>query len=456
MIARETALKALGAYRRDKLWPKDYFSGLADNSTVHPSETALAMQIAKGVLQNMTLIDYCIAQFSSIALKKLEPRVHDILRMSVYQLAFLTRIPPSAAVNEGVALAKKYSNPKAAGFVNAVLRKAATASENGSLMKIEAETEQRRLSIEYSHPEWFVREVFSILGFEGAEAFLKANNASDTPITAQINTLRSNIDDALNIMRADGAQVSPHIWLENCAELFNTGRIANMEAYKKGLFYVQDAAARLAVAAASPKPGDFVIDGCAAPGGKSFAAAIAMENTGRVISFDITDTKLSRIRDGARRLGLCNIETLKSDASVRDENFFTCADIVFADVPCSGFGVIRKNPEIRYKTEKDIEGLPYLQESILSNLSGYVQPEGTLIYSTCTILKRENEDVVESFLSSHKEFCLEEFNLPAFGRVKGGMITLWPHKHGTDGFFICRLKRLGIGMSADGGLRVRK
>ena len=440
MTARETALKALGAYRREKTWPEETFRKLTQKTGISAIETALALQIIKGVLQNVALIDYYAACFSSIKLNKLEPLVHDILRISIYQLVFLTKIPKSAAVDEGVTLTKAYSNPRAAGFVNAVLRKTADAVGSGNLPKIEADTEFKRLSIKYSHPEWLIRELFDVLDPENAEAFLKSNNAADIPITIQINTLLSSADETLSVLRAENLRITRHEWLEGCADIFGARRFINLGAYERGLFFVQDAASGLAVIAADPKPDDFVIDGCASPGGKSFAAAIAMQNNGRVVAFDLTDKKLSRITEGAKRLKLDIIEPLKADASLPDDRFKESADIVLADVPCSGFGVIRKKPDIRYKTENDVSGLPDIQKRILSNLSSYVKPGGTLLYSTCTFLKRENEDVIEWFLDNHRKFCTDEFSLPGIGRAKGGKITLWPQLHGTDGFFKCKMR----------------
>ena len=437
VTARAAALRALGEYRRSGTWPDALLGG----SELSPRDMALAKQILRGVLQNMALCDWYAAHFSSIGLKKLEPRVLDILRISIYQLVFLTKIPPSAAVNEGVALARKHSNPRGAGFVNAVLRKAAQAAGHGELPDVTAETEQRRLAIKYSHPEWLVREFCELLGENGAEELLQANNAPDTPVTAQVNTLRANIADVLASLERGGVDASAHEWLEGCVEMRGAGSVERLETFKNGHIYIQDAAARISVMASGVKPGDFVIDACAAPGGKSFAAAIAMQNTGRIESCDIQAAKLRRIEDGAARLSLGIITAHHRDAAVRVSEYESAADVVIADVPCSGFGVIRKKPEIRYKQARDIETLPDIQKRILSNVSSYVKPGGTMLYSTCTVLKRENEDVIEWFLQNHSGFSPEDFTIPGAGHVFGGMVTLWPHVHGTDGFFICKLRR---------------
>ena len=439
--AREAAFRAFGAYRRGEARPELQYGFSGESSGMSASETALAMRILNGVMQNMAFCDYIASCFSSIELKKLHPLVLDILRISIYQIVFLTRIPHSAAVNEGVKLAKKYSNQRAAGYVNAILRKVSDCAANNRLPEAAGGNERQRLSVKYSHPEWLVGELCDILGQEDAEKLMRDNNSAHTPVTAQVNTLMADTDTVLSMLADDGVEAKKHDWLDSCVDLHSPGNITLLEAFKRGHVYIQDAAARLAVEAAAPEPGDFVIDGCAAPGGKSFASAIRMKNTGRIAACDVSAAKLSLIEGGAMRLGLSIIETMKKDATENDGGFLAMADVVIADVPCSGLGVIRKKPDIRYKAHSDISALPDIQIKILSNLSSYVKPGGTLLYSTCTILKQENEDVVEAFLRENREFSLAAFSLSGIGRFPGGMATLWPHIHGTDGFYICVMAR---------------
>ena len=443
MTSRQAALTALGAYRREKAWPEDTLCKLFGKTGLSGRDAALATRLVKGVLQNGALLDYYIDFFSAIKLSRLEPPVLDILRVSAYQIAFLDKIPSSAAVNEGVAIAKRRSGQRTANFVNAILRAIAGASEKNEMPEISFSTETERLSIQYSHPQWLVQELTGSIGKNGTEAFLKENNKSDTPVTVQANTLLANADELLSRLLSEGARAKKHDWMDGCLLLQAPGRIAGLQAYKDGLFYVQDLASRLTVLAAAPKPGDFVIDGCAAPGGKSFSSAIAMGGIGKVTAFDLNAFKLSRVTDGANRMKLGIVEANPADASTLDCTRTGKADVVFADVPCSGFGVIRKKPEIRYKAEAEIKGLPEIQRRILSNLSGCVKPGGKLIYSTCTVLKRENEDVVHWFLKNHPGFSAAGFSLPGIGSVGQGMITLWPQIHGTDGFFICKLVKEG-------------
>ncbi|MCL2227027.1 MAG: 16S rRNA (cytosine(967)-C(5))-methyltransferase RsmB [Oscillospiraceae bacterium] len=453
LSAREAALKVLGVYRRKKAWSDLALNSVIGSSGLSALETALATSLVYGVLQNMALCDFYAGHFSSMELKKLEPRVLDILRLSIYQIVFLTKIPHSAAVNEAVSLVRKFSNQRAAGYVNAMLRRISKAALEGGLPEVEG-SRLHILSVRYSHPEWLVKEMCDILGEGAAEEALIQNNSGNVPVTAQVNTLLTSTEHVLSLLESEGIEAGRHKWLDDCIELRGAGKITRLEAYKKGFIYVQDSAARLAVIAAAPKRGDFIIDGCAAPGGKSFTSALMIENEGLILACDVHGAKLRHIENGSKRLGVKIIDTIEMDASkdenhprvaayleAGDGNTRVLADIVLADVPCSGFGIIRKKPEIRYKSKQDIAGLPDLQGRILSSLSKYVSAGGTLLYSTCTVLRSENEDVIESFLRKNTEFALDGFSLPEIGDVPSGMITLWPHMHGTDGFFICKLKK---------------
>ena len=438
ITAREASLKAISAFRRTKKRTDETLSNFASNMS--GLDAALAYRITCGVIQNMALCDFYISQFSSLSKSKLQPHVGDILRLSVYQIVFLDKIPYSAIVNEAVALTVKYSNRRAAGFVNAVLRRIAEAATEGKLPNVSGKPIQR-LSVRYSHPEFLVKEFIELLGVEGAEKLLAVNNVPDTPITAQINTTRAGTDETIAILEADGISASHHSFLSDCIQLQGAGDITRLNAFKKGYFYIQDTAARLAVIAASPEKGGLIIDGCAAPGGKSFASAIMMDDCGQIKAFDRSQNRLTRVSSGAQRLGLGIIDAVIQDAEQPSQDLISRADTVLADVPCSGYGVIRRKPEIRYKDENETALLPAIQRSILKGLSKYVKSGGVLLYSTCTLLKRENEDVALWFLDENREFAFDDFSLPGGLRSENGMLTLWPHIHGTDGFFICKLRK---------------
>ena len=245
------------------------------------------------------------------------------------------------------------------------------------------------------------------------------------------------------MLTAEGVAVEPHPWLPDCLFLNGTGSLEHLEAFQKGYFYIQDAAAHLAVLAAAPQPGWRVLDACAAPGGKSFAAAIAMENRGSVTSCDIHPHKLRLIEAGYQRLGLDIIHANLLDGKERKAELLNSFDLVIADVPCSGLGIIRKKPDIRYKDPEPLENLPRVQAAILDNVADYVRPGGVLLYATCTLLERENEGGVRAFLDKQRDFTLEGFQVSGpFLDTDTGMLTCWPHRHGTDGFFFAKLRRI--------------
>lgn len=439
MDARETALLVLAACERQGAWSDGGLKKGIREARLDSRDSALATRLCYGVLQNKLLLDFYLSHFSSVKPSKMEIRVLSALRLGVYQLLFMDKIPASAAITESVSLARKHSkNPKAAGLVNAVLR--AVVRNLDTLPQPEGTTAQR-LSIQYSHPLWLTETFLSILGEEGTEALLKANNRQP-PTVAQVNTLKTTADRLQAVLEADGVSVTPHPTLANCLFLSGTGDLERLDSFRDGLFYVQDAAARMAVMAAGPKAGDKVLDLCAAPGGKSFAAALAMENRGEIVSCDLHPHKKELIEKGAARLGISILTAHTSDAREPRPEWNGQFDVVIADVPCSGLGIIRKKPDIREKDPKPLAGLPGIQREILSRAADYVRPGGVLLYATCTLLPRENEDVVRHLLEARKDFHTEEFLLPEpVGKAENGMTTLWPHIHDTDGFFIAKLRR---------------
>ena len=434
LSARGVALLALSACEKQGAWSDGYLKNILRSEGLDSRDAALATRICFGVLQNRMLLDFYIGRFSSVKPEKLENRVLCALRIAIYQLVFMNRVPQSAAVNESVTLARKYAkNPKAAGLVNAVLR--TVAREREQLPQPED------LATRYSHPEWLVKEFSIAAGEDELEALLAADN-DQPPTVAQVNTLKTTAQALMETLTAAGVTAAPHPWLSNCLILSGTGNLEALPAFQEGLFYIQDAAARLAVMAADPKPGMRVLDACAAPGGKSFAAALAMEGRGEILSCDIHPHKEKLIQTGADRLGLPMITPMTQDAKVCREDWEEGFDIVLADVPCSGLGIIRKKPDIRYKDSAPLAGLPAVQRAILENVSRYVRPGGVLLYSTCTVLKRENEAVVDDFIDRHFNFTLEAVELPApVGHLPDGMATLWPHRHGTDGFFFAKMRK---------------
>ena len=435
MGARETALCALIACRKEGAWSNGVLKEYIQRDKLDPRDASLATRLCYGVIQNRGKLDFYLKQLLTGKLKDLHPVVRDILHLGIYQIYEMDKIPDSAAVNESVTLTKKYSrNPRAASLVNGVLRSAVRSK--GAL------TEPASYADRYSHPEELITLLKGSLPKGTLEGMLIANNAAPQTVV-QVNGTRTTAAALLQQLEGEGVSAHPHGWMENCLVLERTGNIEQLSAFREGLFYVQDPASKLAVLCARlPKEGCRVLDCCAAPGGKSFAAAIAMEGNGSVTSCDIHPHKTGLIESGAARLGFDNIRACCQDGTAFRQEWEGQMDTVICDVPCSGLGIIRKKPDIRYKNLKELEQLPALQLTILKNQSRYVRPGGVLMYSTCTVLKRENEAVVEAFLKEHPDFCLEPLELPGeFEKNETGMLTLIPGQHDTDGFFICRLRR---------------
>ena len=435
MGARETALTALIACRKEDAWSNGVLKEYIRRDHLDRREAALATRLCYGVLQNRILLDHYLTQLLTGKLKTLHPALRDILHLGLYQLYFMDKIPVSAAVNESVSLAKKYCKKlqSAPGLVNGVLRSADRQRDSISQPKGYAE--------KYSHPQELVDLLKANVGKERLEKMLIANNATPET-TVQVNTLRTDMDSLLQRLLNEGVTAQKHSWMENCLVLSGTGSLEELESFREGLYYVQDPAAKLSVLCAQIPRNARVLDCCSAPGGKSFAAAMVLKGTGSIISCDIHPHKVPLIQAGAERLGIENLTAQVQDASCFIHQWEEQMDVVIADVPCSGYGIIRKKPDIRYKAPDTMVELPQLQLAILTNQARYVKKGGVLLYSTCTLLKRENEEVVEAFLNENREFTLEKLSLPKnFPENNTGMLTLVPGEYDTDGFFISRLRR---------------
>ena len=436
MGARETALNALIACRKEGAWSNGVLKEYIRRDRLDNRDAALASRLCYGVLQNRQKLDFYLKQLLTGKQNRLHPVVRDILHLGLYQMLEMTKIPVSAAVNESVELTKKYCpNPVAAKLVNGVLRNA--DRRKGTL------EEPVKLSDRYSHPESLIQLLRSYVGEELLEPMLRANNEAPD-ITIQVNTLKTDAETLTRALETQGVIAQPHSWMENCLVLRSTGALENLEVFRQGHFYVQDPAAKLSVLCAQlPQREDFyLLDCCAAPGGKSFAAAMAMGGKGHITSCDIHAHKTELIAKGASRLGLTNMTVCQQDASQPVSEWVGQMDAVIADVPCSGYGIIRKKPDIREKDPDTMVSLPALQLAILNNQAKYVKKGGLLLYSTCTLVRRENEGVVEKFLKANPEFCTEKLPLPAnFPTNESGMLKLVPGQYDTDGFFICCLRR---------------
>ena len=433
MAARETALNALITCRRQSGWSNAVLKQTIARDKLDSREAALATRLCYGVVQNRGRLDFYLRQLLTGSLKKLHPAVRDILHMGLYQIYDMDKIPDSAAVNESVTLARKYGAPGCDRLVNAVLRNAVRTK--GTLQ------EPTSYEDRYSHPAQLVSLLKTALPKGSLEGVLKANNEAPKTVI-QVNTLKTNGAALLEQLRREGVEAEPHGWMPECLVLGSTGSLEKLPSFQQGLFYVQDPASRLSVRCAGLQKGFRVLDCCAAPGGKSFAAAMAMAGTGSICSCDVHPHKIKLIENGASRLGIESLQARLQDASEFVPEWEGAMDAVLVDAPCSGLGIIRKKPDIRYRDLKENEALPALQKKILANQARYVKKGGVLLYSTCTLLPGENQEVVEDFLKTHPAFSLEKLPLPEiFPENTTGMLTLLPGQWDTDGFFISKMRR---------------
>ena len=436
--ARDTALEVLMQISSANAWSDGSLKRTIAKNRLDSRDAALATRLAYGVIQNRMLLDYYIGCYCTQRPNHLEPVILNILRIGAYQILFMDKIPHRAAVNEAVEMVKRHGRPKAAGLVNAVLRKFVTNWLD--MPALPEDSAARYLSVRYSHPQWLVQRLLNEIGREETEKFLQCNNEI-VPTTIQTNRLKIGNEELERELHGENVSVERHPWLDGCFTVSGTGDLESLPSFQTGHFMVQDAAARLAVLAAQPRPKDRVLDVCAAPGGKSFAMAIDMDDGGEILACDIHPHKLKLLENGAARLGIRSVRTALADGREPHAAWQGQADLVMADVPCSGLGIIRKKPGIRDKKPEELAPLPEIQQAILTNAATYVRPGGVLMYSTCTVLRAENEAVTDAFLAGHPGFMREAFALPGPIGTVNGQITLWPQRFGTDGFYICRMRK---------------
>ncbi len=438
MDARRLALNVL-----DKLEKNHQYSNIAvdhalSEGSLDAKDGKLFAALVYGVTENRITLDHIIDTMATLPPSKIERTTRNILRMGLYQLIFMDRIPPHAAINESVSLCNKRSR----GFVNAMLRGFERRRKDRPLHEAFAfpDREERPLeylSICYSYPIPLCQKLCDIFGFDKTEAMLRAWQKTP-PLTARTNTLKLSRDELCRQLTDQG--IAPELTEHAPHGIRTYSATPEQLGLEKGLCFVQDQASQICVAALGARPDETVIDMCSCPGSKSFGAAMDMENRGRILSFDLHQSKLSLVKNGAERLGISIIEVAERDGRNYSPELSGIADRVLCDVPCSGLGVVAKKPEIRYKSPEESARLPDIQLAILQNGARYVKPGGTLVYSTCTLAPEENEQNVARFLASAPDFSPCEFSVGALCS-SGGMMTLTPDTHGTDGFFIAKLKR---------------
>ena len=417
---------------------------LRQNGAMPPKDRALVTEIVNGTLRNLYYIDHVLNQFSKTKTEKMKPWVLAVLRTAVYQIYFM-KTPNSAACNEAVTLIGVRGLVPLKGFVNGVLRTVGREKDNIVLPK---EGTAEFLSIQYSHPLWLIKMWIAYFGYEETQKLCQANNCPPD-VTIRVNTLKIERDLLKKELEKSGATVTDGKIVPFALHLKKTADIGGLKTFKDGLFHVQDESSQLAVKVMDPQKGETILDLCAAPGGKSFTIAESMENEGKLISGDIYEHKMELISQGAERLGITIIEPRQQDATQWNEDYADAFDRVLVDAPCSGLGLMGKKPDIRMKKNGDeIDHLVPIQRQILENGAKYVKQGGILVYSTCTLCKKENEKNVEWFLKNHPDFVAEDITkfLPKEiwqETAEKGYLTLLPHKSNTDGFFIAKMKRKG-------------
>jgi 16S rRNA (cytosine967-C5)-methyltransferase len=431
------------------------YSGLELNKALLSSELSrpdagLATELVYGTIQRLNTIDYELSSRIKGWPGKVEPWVRSLLRMSYYQLRWLTRVPAHAAVDEAVRIAKKRGHAGIAGLVNGVLRGLIRDGVETLLPDKLSATE--RLSLIHSHPLWLVERWAAQFGLQITEEICAANN-EHPHASARINSMRIQRQQLLAAMTEAGLDVTPSPLANRGIIASKAGNLVQSDWYKEGLMTIQDESSMLVAAVADPKPGMLVLDCCAAPGGKTTHLAEIMHNEGKVIANDVHPHKEDLIRQQSERLGLTCVETMTEDAMDLSERFPQQSfDVVLLDAPCSGLGVIRRKPEIKWtKTAEQIESLSILQSQLLRKMQALVKVGGVLMYSTCTIAAEENEQTIQHFLAEFPEFSLdsqwpEEVLAPLrengiLPDVFPGMLQLLPQMFGSDGFFIARMRR---------------
>ena len=443
MVPREVALNIL-----IDINVNGGFSNYSINKHLRKKENIkdenLIREIVYGVVENLSYIDYIISKASKIKIRKIHSTILEILRMGVYQIAFMDKIPDRAAVNEAVNLSKKRGHKGVSGYVNGVLRNVSRNKEE--LMKIDSKNKVDYLSIKYSHPKWMVETWIDEYGYEFTEKLCEENNGKPR-LNIRVNTLKTTREELLEKLSSYGYMVHKTLYAKDGIIVDNPIRITETDEFELGFFTIQDESSMLVSQIANPKENSFVLDLCSAPGGKSTHLGQLMKNKGQIISRDVYDHKLNLVKQNANRLGISIIKTEKFDALELDERLIGKIDYCIVDAPCSGLGIIRRRPEIKWNRQKeDIEELNEIQGKVLDNAKKYVKPRGIIIYSTCTIGGQENLARINRFLSQNKEFQLIGFEDLICSREnmessKKGYIELFPHIHRTDGFFIAKIQK---------------
>lgn len=435
--ARGTAVKLLSRYESSDSYIDKLLDGELRRSELSPADKALVTELVNGCVRWQSRLDWILTGFYHGEYAKCMPIVRNALRIALYQMLFLSKIPPPAAINESVELIKRLKGDKAAGVVNGVMR---NILRNLTSLRYPPRDEDLALhfSVLYSHPLWMVKRFLARYGETETEELLAANNHRPM-LTLRVNTFVTTLEEVTKTLNEAEIKWEPSP-IHSQSILINSLRdVRSTPLFNDGMVTIQDASASLVVQLARPAPGMTVFDLCAAPGGKAVHAAELMKNQGRIVALDKYESKLALINDNALRAGVSIIESVEGDA--REFQSDVLADLVLVDAPCSGMGTVSKKPDIKWRrTLDDIRAMAKLQAQILQHASTLVKVGGTLVYSTCTTEPEENSAVVAAFLEQNPDFTLDRAdNYVDASVVKEGMIQTQPHRHRSDGAFAARL-----------------
>jgi 16S rRNA (cytosine967-C5)-methyltransferase len=443
--ARDAALKVIYGTIEQQAYPNLLLDEVLLSGEYTTKDRALITRLVYGTLENRIYLDWVINRFSNIGQNRISPWIYNILRLSVFQLVFLDRVPAFAVVNEGVKLANKYEGKRATGFVNGILR-SIIRNPDRTTVPADSMSPITHMSIKYSHPEWMIRCWSEAFGTDFTARLCRANNEVPS-VTIRANTLKCTRDELNKILTKEGLKVGNGRYSPNSLIIEQGFIPSKSKAFLDGLYYIQDESSMLAVEVLDPHPVQLVVDLCSAPGGKATYAAQLMGDYGRVVARDISPSKLSLIEENCKRLGIRSVKAEVYDAIESDQAMVKKADRVLVDAPCSGLGTIRRRPDIKWNKEwEQIKELSCLQRTMLDNGSRFVKPGGELVYSTCTVMPMENEQVFCSFLNDNP--CFEAVDLTKYlpevlwnDTARKGYLQLFPHMHDTDGFFIGKMYR---------------
>ncbi|MBK5251116.1 MAG: 16S rRNA (cytosine(967)-C(5))-methyltransferase RsmB [Peptostreptococcaceae bacterium] len=446
---RHMAVDLLVRIDSSNAYSNEILDSAIKKNSLSESDQRLLTRIFYGVLENKILIDYYISILSKIKITKLHEKILNTIRIAIYQIVFLDNIPFSAAVNESVKIAN-VTNKHSSGFVNGVLRNFIRKYEKGLLALPGEEDSTRNISVKYSLPEWLVKRLLEQFDYDSVISMADSNNQAP-PVSLRVNTLKTERNELKRNLSSIGIETTESIHADDglVVKKIENASITDNLYFKEGYYYIQDEASMMVSEYFSPKPGTIVYDLCAAPGGKTTHIAQIMAQSGRIRAFDLYEHRVISIRENAKRLGIEIIDAQRKDSAIKDAELTGSADRVLIDVPCSGIGILRRKPELRYRLKNnDLDDIVSIQSRLLDNAALYVKNHGFIVYSTCTVNYNENDKIIIDFLDKNKGFKLVDINKGKYPSIYKSFIPAldesihtYPHRDNTDGFFICMIQK---------------